>query len=101
MLACYYPQGKQLPGGMIGLLTCQSHYNVSVINTTPCAIHLLCHPLNQRIPTQTCESTVSANNQGGADNHQGGARTRQGGGIHEEGGGGPEGVGQSHTLHAH
>src|SRR4029434_1966630 len=36
MLACYYPQGKQLASGVIALLTCQSHYNVSVINTTPC-----------------------------------------------------------------
>src|SRR4029434_8130429 len=36
MLACYYPQGQQLASGVIGLLTCQSHYNTSVINTTPC-----------------------------------------------------------------
>src|SRR4029434_4684265 len=55
MLACYCLQGKHLASGVIGLLTCQSHYNVSVINTTPCARLLLCHPLDQRIPTQTCE----------------------------------------------
>src|SRR4029434_2698511 len=51
MLACYYSQGKQLASGVIGLLNCQSHYNVSVINTTPCARLLLRHPLDQRIPT--------------------------------------------------
>src|SRR4029434_3891163 len=55
MLACYYSQGKQLASGVIGSLTCESHYNVSVINTTPCARLLLCHPLDQRIPTQTCD----------------------------------------------
>src|SRR4029434_9140527 len=55
MLACYYPQGKQLASGVIALLTCQSHYNVSVINTTPCARLLLCHPLDQRIATVTSE----------------------------------------------
>src|SRR4029434_6002813 len=49
MLACYYSQGKQLTSGVIGLLTCQSHCNVSVINTTPCARLLLRHPLDQRI----------------------------------------------------
>src|SRR4029434_6247949 len=51
MLACYYSQGKQLASGVIGLLTCQSHYNVSVINTTPCARLLLPQLLDQRIAT--------------------------------------------------
>src|SRR4029434_7183166 len=59
MLACYYPQGTQLASGVIGLLTCQSHYNVSVIKTTPCARLLLRHHLDQRIPTHTCESYVN------------------------------------------
>src|SRR4029434_2831795 len=59
MLACYYPQGKQLASGVIGLLTCQSHYNVSVINTTPCARLFLRHLLDQRILTCTCERPVS------------------------------------------
>src|SRR4029434_10648639 len=58
MLACYYLQGKQLASGVIGLLTCQSHYNVSGINTTPCARLLLRHPLAQRIPTEPCERSV-------------------------------------------
>ena len=83
MLACYYSQGKQLASGVIGLLNCQSHYNVSGINTTPCARLLLRHPLDQRIPTRTCESTVSANNHDGTDNHQGGARTRAGSEVSE------------------
>src|SRR4029434_9362540 len=56
MLACYYSQDKQLASGVIGLLTCQSHYNVSGINRTPCARLLLRHPLDQRIPT--CEWQV-------------------------------------------
>src|SRR4029434_3825342 len=55
MLACYCLQGKQLASGVIGLLTCHSHYNVSVINTTPCARLLSRHLLEQRIPTQPCE----------------------------------------------
>src|SRR4029434_2321475 len=59
MLACYNSQGKQLASGVIGLLTCQSHYNVSVINTTPCARLLLHHPLAQRIPTDACECSVT------------------------------------------
>src|SRR4029434_4831730 len=59
MLACYYSQGKQLASGVIGLLTCQSHHNVSVINTTPCARLLLCHPLDQRIPTQRCKAAIN------------------------------------------
>src|SRR4029434_9712204 len=58
MLACYCLQGKQLASGVIGLLTCQSHYNVSGINRTPCA-RLLRHPLAQRIPTEACECSVS------------------------------------------
>ena len=58
MLACYCLQGKQLASGVIGLLTCQSHYNVSGINTTPCARLLFRHPLDQRIPTHTCEWQV-------------------------------------------
>src|SRR4029434_10286294 len=59
MLACYCLQGKQLASGMIGLLTCQSHYNVSGINRTPCARLLLRHPLAQRIPTEARECSVS------------------------------------------
>ena len=59
MLACFYPQGKQLASSVIGLLTCESHYNVSVINTTPCARLLLRHLLEQRIPTQSCEYAVT------------------------------------------
>src|SRR4029434_2664342 len=59
MLACYCLQGKQLASGMIGLLTCQSHYNVSGINRTPCARLLLRHPLAQRIPTEACECSVT------------------------------------------
>src|SRR4029434_10565389 len=55
MLACYYSQGKQLASGVIGLLTCPSHYNVSGINTNPRARLLLRHSLTQRIPTRTCE----------------------------------------------
>src|SRR4029434_307652 len=55
MLACYCLQGKQLASGVIGLLTCQSHYNVSGINRTPRASLLLRHPLAQRIPTCRCE----------------------------------------------
>src|SRR4029434_1198835 len=58
MIACYYSQGKQLASGVIGLFTCQSHYNDSVINTTPCARLLLRHSLDQRIPTRTCEWQV-------------------------------------------
>src|SRR4029434_1942888 len=54
MLTCYYSQGKQLASGVIGLLTCQSHYNVSGINTTPCARLLLRHPLDQHMLTRTC-----------------------------------------------
>src|SRR4029434_2520485 len=56
MLACYCLQGKQLA---IGLLTCQSHYNVSGINRTPCARLLLRYPLAQRIPTEMCECSVN------------------------------------------
>src|SRR4029434_10842849 len=59
MLACYYSQGKQLASGVIVFLTCQSHYNVSGNNTTPCARLLLHHPLDQRILTQPCEWCVS------------------------------------------
>ena len=59
MLACYCLQGKQLASGVIGLLTCQSHYNVSGINRTPCARLLLRHPLAQRIPTEACECSVT------------------------------------------
>src|SRR4029434_9518395 len=59
MLACYCLQGKQLASGVIGLLTCQSHYNVSGINRTPCARLLLRHPLAQHIPTDVCECSVS------------------------------------------
>src|SRR4029434_6265242 len=59
MLACYYSQGKQLASGVIGLLTRQSNYNVSVINTTPCARLLLPHPLDQRIATLTSEWGMS------------------------------------------
>ena len=59
MLACYYPQGKQLASGVIGLLTCQSHYNVCIINTTPCARLLLRHPLDQRIATLTSECALT------------------------------------------
>ena len=59
MLACYCLQGKQLASGVIGLLTCQSHYNVSGINRTPCARLLLRHPLAQHIPTEACECFVS------------------------------------------
>ena len=35
MLACYCLQGKQLASGVIGLLTCQSHYNVSGYKQNP------------------------------------------------------------------
>src|SRR4029434_6835153 len=59
MLACYCLQGKQRASGVIGLLTCQSHYNVSGINRTPCARLLLRHPLAQRIPTEACECSVT------------------------------------------
>src|SRR4029434_7267955 len=59
MLACYCLQGKQLTSGVIGLLTCQSHYNVSGIHSTPCARLLLRHPLAQRIPTEACECSVT------------------------------------------
>src|SRR4029434_5099247 len=59
MLACYYSQGKQLASGVIGLLTCQSHCNVSGINRTPCASLPLRHPLAQRIPTEACECSVT------------------------------------------
>src|SRR4029434_7096321 len=59
MLACYYLQGKQLASGVIGLLTCQSHYNVSGINRTPHARLLLRHPLDQRIPTEPSECSVT------------------------------------------
>src|SRR4029434_8259289 len=59
MLACYYLQGKQLASGVIGLLTCQSHYNVSGINRTPRARLLLRHPLDQRILTRRCERSVT------------------------------------------
>ena len=59
MLACYCLEGKQLASGVIGLLTCQSHYNVSGINRTPCARLLLRHTLAQRIPTEACEFSVS------------------------------------------
>src|SRR4029434_5310059 len=59
MLACYCLQGKQLASGVIGLLTCQSHYNVSGINRTRRARLLLRHPLAQRIPTCTSECSVS------------------------------------------
>src|SRR4029434_5429869 len=58
MLACYCLQGKQLASGVIGLLICQSHCNVSGINTTPCTRLLLRHPLDQRIPTEPCECSV-------------------------------------------
>src|SRR4029434_10930158 len=58
MLACYCLQGKQLASGVIGLLTCQSHDNVSGINRTPSARLLLRHPLVQRIPTCTSECSV-------------------------------------------
>src|SRR4029434_6510022 len=58
MLACYYSQGKQLASGVIGLLNCQSHYNVSGITRTPCARLLLRHPLAQRIPTEACQCSV-------------------------------------------
>src|SRR4029434_1355296 len=59
MLACYYLQGKQLASGVIGLLTCQSHYNVYGINRTPRARLLLRHPLDQRILTRTCACSVT------------------------------------------
>src|SRR4029434_8293562 len=59
MLACYCLQGKQLASGVIGFLTCQSHYNVSGINRTPRARLLLRHPLAQRIPTEACECSVT------------------------------------------
>src|SRR4029434_3123698 len=59
MLACYCLQGKQLASGVIGLLTCQSHDNVSGINRTPSARLLLRHPLAQRIPTCTSECSAT------------------------------------------
>ena len=71
MLACYCLQGKQLASGVIGLLTCQSHYNVSVINTTPCARLLLHHLLDQRIVTDTSESCISRIGGAGIDAKQG------------------------------
>src|SRR4029434_10363894 len=59
MLACYYSQGKQLASGVIDRSTNQSHYNVSVIHTTPCATLFLCHLWDQRILTRTCARPVS------------------------------------------
>ena len=54
------PSNVSMPAsGVIGLLTCQSHCNVSVINTTPCARLLLRHPLDQRIATLTSEWGMS------------------------------------------
>ena len=56
MLACYYPQGKQLASGVIGLLTCQSHYKRLRYQHNP--MHQTRHPLDQCIATQKCESVV-------------------------------------------
>src|SRR4029434_6856046 len=74
MLACYYLQGKQLASGVIGLLTCQSHYNVSGINRTPPARLLLRHPLDQRILKRNlCYSDFTESDIGNAPPNTGNA----------------------------